>query len=402
MRSGGPSGASFAGLAHNEIRFEFPGRLPRRLESPDNVSALQRGFAVLECFAGTDRPLGNGDIARSTGIPRPTVSRLIATLVALGHLRPARETDKYELAAGVVRLAKAFLARVDVRRWARPHVSALAEATGMSSFLAVRDGHDMLVVEASRSRAALMLLGTGVGSRLSLATSALGRGWLAAVDEATRARAIAALSGDARIETAATGAALERAFNDAMRRGYAVSIGEWHAQINSVAVPVRTPGGWPSRPVRLIVPFTPGGPTDTVARLVAQHLQELWKQTVLVDYKPGAGTIVGTDFVARSAPDGYTLGMAISAHMINPSLQPSLPYDTSRDLVGVSQVALSHFGLFAHPSLDMAGIDMVHVPYKGSSPAQQDVVAGRVPLLFDVLFSAMPFVKQQRLKLLAL
>ena len=199
-------------------------------------------------------------------------------------------------------------------------------------------------------------------------------------------------------------------------------------------------GAWPNRPVRLIVPFTPGGPTDTVARLVAQQLQDAWKQTVLVDYKPGAGTVVGTDFVAKSPPDGHTLGMAISAHMINPSLQPSLPYDTLRDLVGVSQVALSHFGLFAHPSLEanniadliehakrnpgklsyatpgngtgthlagemlkhMAGIDMVHVPYKGSSPAQQDVVAGRVSLLFDVLFSAMPFVKQQRLKILAL
>jgi tripartite-type tricarboxylate transporter receptor subunit TctC len=197
---------------------------------------------------------------------------------------------------------------------------------------------------------------------------------------------------------------------------------------------------WPNKPVKLIVPFAPGGPTDTVARLLAEKLQSQWQQPVVVDYQPGAGTVLGTDFVAKSAPDGYTLGMAITAHMINPSLQPKLPYDTRRDLAGVSQVSQAHFGLFAHPSLPvndvqeliayaktnpgklsfatpgigtgthlagemlnhMAGIGMVHVPYKGSAPAQQDVIGGRVPLLYDVLFSSMPFVKDHRLKVLAL
>ncbi len=197
---------------------------------------------------------------------------------------------------------------------------------------------------------------------------------------------------------------------------------------------------WPARAVKLIVPFAPGGPTDTVARLVAEALQAQWQQPVVLDYKPGAGTLLGTDAVAKAAPDGYTLGMAITAHMINPSLQPRLPYDTLRDLTGVSQIALAHFGLFAHPSVGansmaeliayarahpgslsyatpgigtgthlagemlkhMSGIDLLHVPYKGSAAAQQDVLAGRVPLLFDVLFSAMPFVRDGRLKVLAL
>ncbi len=206
------------------------------------------------------------------------------------------------------------------------------------------------------------------------------------------------------------------------------------------AAPANPSGAFPSRPVKLIVPFAPGGPTDTIARLLAQGLQSLWGQTVVVDYKPGGGTIIGTQHVAGAEPDGYTLGMAISAHMINPSLQPNLPYDTTKDLVGVSQVALSHFGLFAHPSLPansleeliaharkhpktlsyatpgtgtgthlagemlnhMAHLDLVHVPYKGSAPAQQDVIGGRVPLLFDVMFSAMPFVKDNRLKVIAL
>jgi tripartite-type tricarboxylate transporter receptor subunit TctC len=213
------------------------------------------------------------------------------------------------------------------------------------------------------------------------------------------------------------------------------------AVICAFAAPlVQAQADWPTRPVTLIVPFAPGGPTDTIARLLAEQLRGQWGQTVVIDYKPGAGTIVGTQFVARAPNDGYTLGMAISAHMINPSLQPKLPYDTQKDLVGVSLIAQAHFGLFAHPSLpasnvaelleyaklnpgklsyatpgngtgthlagemlkSMGGFDMVHVPYKGSAPAQQDVIAGRVPLLFDVLFSAMPFVRDNRLKAIAL
>ena len=86
---------------------------------------------------------------------------------------------------------------------------------------------------------------------------------------------------------------------------------------------------WPTRPVKLIVPFAAGGPTDTVARLIAQQLQAVWKQPVLIDYKPGAGTTLGTNVVAKSPADGYTLGMAISALTINPSLVPNMPYDTA-------------------------------------------------------------------------
>jgi tripartite-type tricarboxylate transporter receptor subunit TctC len=198
--------------------------------------------------------------------------------------------------------------------------------------------------------------------------------------------------------------------------------------------------GFPQKPVTLIVPFTPGGPTDVVARLVAERLRQQWGQPVITEYKPGGGTITGTQFVARAAPDGYTLGMAISALTINAALQPKLPYDTTRDLAAVSQLALAHYGLFAHPSVPantlpeliaygkknpgalmyatpgngtgthlagellagMSGVPMTHVPYKGSAPAQQDVIGGRVPLLFDVLFSAMPFVKDKRLKPIAL
>lgn len=212
------------------------------------------------------------------------------------------------------------------------------------------------------------------------------------------------------------------------------------ASVPALALAQAPEAAWPDKPVKLIVPFTAGGPTDTVARMLATQLQALWKQPVVVDYKPGAGTVLGTAAVAKAPADGYTLGMAITALTINPSLQANLPYDTKKEIVGVSQVAQAHFGLFAHPSVPantipeliayakknpealsyatpgagtgthlagemlahMAGIRMVHVPYKGSAPAQQDVIGGRVPLLFDILYSSMPFVKDKRLKVIAL
>jgi len=208
--------------------------MPRKAEAPDNVSALTRGFEVLGCVAAARRPLGNGDIALATGIPRPTVSRLVATLVSLGHLRPARETDKYELAAGVVRLAEAFLGAIDVRAHARPHLLALAEATGASAFLGVRDGDEMLVVDAGRARSAVAVIGADVGTRMSLATSALGRAWLAGVDAPTRAAVLASWPPNPK---------LDATLADARRLGHALSLGEWHPNINAVAVPVRTPAG---------------------------------------------------------------------------------------------------------------------------------------------------------------
>ena len=115
-------------------------------------------------------------------------------------------------------------------------------------------------------------------------------------------------------------------------------------------------GAWPNRPVRLVVPFGAGGATDIIARLISQKLGDLWGQSVVVDYKPGAGTVLGTDFVAKSAPDGYTMGMVITAHVINPSLRSAMPFDTVRDLSGVSLVAISHILLAATPSLEANNI----------------------------------------------
>src|SRR6266702_6425350 len=197
---------------------------------------------------------------------------------------------------------------------------------------------------------------------------------------------------------------------------------------------------YPTRPVRLMVPFPPGGATDIIGRLVAAKMQEAWGQPLVIENRPGAGTVVGTDYVAKSAPDGYTLGMVVTAYVINPSLRSDLPYNTVKDLAGVTQVSVQHLVMAAHPSLEAnniaelvalakknpgrlayatpgsgtamhlsvellkttAGIDLVHVPYKGGTPAQQDVVAGHVPILMDVLYAVTPLIKSGRIKVLAL
>lgn len=196
---------------------------------------------------------------------------------------------------------------------------------------------------------------------------------------------------------------------------------------------------WPNKPVRLIVPNVPGGGIDILARLMQGELQKIWGQQVLVEYKPGAGTALGTDFVAKSPPDGYTLGMVVTSHVINPSLRKTMPYDTLKDLSGVTMTAVSGIVLTASPKTPLnslkdlidyakahpgklsyatpgagssmhlggellkqqAGIDMLHVPYKGSGGAYADVSDGRVELLIDPLFASMPHIHSGRLKAIA-
>lgn len=201
-----------------------------------------------------------------------------------------------------------------------------------------------------------------------------------------------------------------------------------------------TAHAFPTKPVRLIVPFPPGGATDIIGRLVAGKMQEVWGQPVLVENRPGAGTVVGTDLVAKSAPDGHTLGMVVTAHVINPSLRQNMPYDTLKDLAAVTQVSVQHLVIAAHPAVEanniaelialarknpgklsyatpgsgtamhlsvellksQAGIDLVHVPYKGGAPAQQDVMGGRVPILLDVLYAVQPLINSGKIKVIAL
>jgi len=196
---------------------------------------------------------------------------------------------------------------------------------------------------------------------------------------------------------------------------------------------------FPAKPVRLIVPNAPGGAIDILARLFAQHLQPLWNQSVVVEYKPGANTIVGSEFVAKSAPDGHTIGLVVTSHVINPSLRATLPYDTLRDFAAVTMTAVSGVVIVASPSFEantiadlvelarrqpgklayaspgsgsamhlsgellkgMAGIDLLHVPFKGSGPAYPEVMAGRIPLLVDPLFSSLSYIRSGKLKPIA-
>jgi tripartite-type tricarboxylate transporter receptor subunit TctC len=178
---------------------------------------------------------------------------------------------------------------------------------------------------------------------------------------------------------------------------------------------------YPARPITIVVPYTPGGSTEILARIVAQRLEERLGQSVLVENKPGAGTVIGATAVAKSTPDGYTLLMATPTPMaINVTVHKSLPYDPATDLVPLAMVAQAPFVLIVNPSLpvhsvkeliafakqkqgqlsygsggpgaphhlyaelfkSMTGIQMIHVPYKGSLPALNDVIAGHIDLMF--------------------
>lgn len=196
---------------------------------------------------------------------------------------------------------------------------------------------------------------------------------------------------------------------------------------------------FPDHEVRLMVPFPAGGPTDTIARIVAHGLGEKWHQPVIVENKPGAGTMIGTAMVAKSAPDGYTFGMAISSYTINPAIHSKMAYNTLKDLTGITELVRSNMVLvtrpnepfktlpeliayarshpgkltFATPGLGTAthlagellkkeaGIDIVHVPYNGSGPALNDLLGGRVDLMFDLVYSAHPYIASGKLKPLA-
>ncbi|MBK6601765.1 MAG: tripartite tricarboxylate transporter substrate binding protein [Betaproteobacteria bacterium] len=206
------------------------------------------------------------------------------------------------------------------------------------------------------------------------------------------------------------------------------------------AVGIAHAQAFPQKPVRLVVPFPPGGPIDTVSRAIAQKLTEAWGQTVVVDNRPGAGGNIGADLVAKAAPDGYTVVMgALSTHAVNPSLYPKMPYDAAKDFAPISLVAVTPNVLVVNPSLPVAtarefiayaranpgklafgsgsngsaghlagelfkvdaGVDMLHVPFKGAAPAMQALLAGDTQLMFDNLASATAQVKAGKLKALA-
>jgi len=197
---------------------------------------------------------------------------------------------------------------------------------------------------------------------------------------------------------------------------------------------------WPTKPVKIVVPFPPGGTTDILARAIGFDLTKAWSQPIIVENRPGAGGNIGAEAVAKSPADGYTLLMGtVGTHGINPSVYKKMAYDAIKDFAPVTLVALVPNMLVVHPSVPvksvgelialakkqpgkltfassgngtsihlsgalfetLAGVDLVHVPYKGSSPAIIDLLAGQVNMMFDNMPSALPYVKSGKLRALA-
>lgn len=196
---------------------------------------------------------------------------------------------------------------------------------------------------------------------------------------------------------------------------------------------------YPSRSVKIIVPFAPGGSADVYARFIAQRLQDALGQSFVVDNKPGAGSVIGTDVAAKSAPDGYTLLMMSNAHTVNETLLNNKPFQLLRDFTPIAPVNSSDLVLVAHPSLaannpkellqlakakpgklnyassgpgtpyhmagelfkSMAGIYLVHIPYRGSSGARSDVIGGQVDLMFDAVTTMVEQIKAGKVKAIA-
>ncbi len=198
---------------------------------------------------------------------------------------------------------------------------------------------------------------------------------------------------------------------------------------------------YPARPIRFVVPFPPGGVTDRMARLLSAHMQESWRTPVVVENRPGGSGFIASQAVAGAPPDGHTLLMGnINTHAINASLYPKLPYDPVKDFAPISLLVSVPNLLLAHPSVpansvqelvalararpgvltfasagsgtsshmsaellkSMAGIDIVHIPYKGPGPALQDTLSGQVNMYFDTIASTLPQVRAGRLKGLAI
>ncbi|MGE3928313.1 MAG: Bug family tripartite tricarboxylate transporter substrate binding protein [Lautropia sp.] len=205
-------------------------------------------------------------------------------------------------------------------------------------------------------------------------------------------------------------------------------------------MPIAAQTAFPNKPIRLIVPYAPGGNADPVARMIGQKLNESWGQPVVIDNRPGGNTVIGIGALARSAPDGYTLGTVFATQVILPHLTDALPYDAIKDFAPVATVTMNEQLMVVHPSVPAnnlqefialakskpgalnfssnasggvthlavelfclaAGIKMQHVPYKGGGPAMTALVGGEVQMSFSPPLVAMPMIKAGRIKALAI
>jgi tripartite-type tricarboxylate transporter receptor subunit TctC len=211
------------------------------------------------------------------------------------------------------------------------------------------------------------------------------------------------------------------------------------AVVVMAAAPALAQESYPVKPVRYILPYPPGGSTDPMARFICGKLSEMWGKSVIVDNRPGGNTVIGTEALVRATPDGYTIGWAGASLFSTPSLLPSLPYDALKDLVGVATIAKQRVVLVLHPSVPannlkelialakskpgelnfassghgtnthlsgelfklVTGVNITHIPYKGSGPATQDLVGGRVQMSFQIPITVIPMIGAGKLKPIA-
>lgn len=211
------------------------------------------------------------------------------------------------------------------------------------------------------------------------------------------------------------------------------------AVLAAVAGTATAQQAYPIKPVRYIVPFPPGGSTDPMARMMAARLTERWGQSVIVDNRPGGNTVIGTEFLAKATPDGYTIGWVGPSFFSTPSLIPNLPYNPVRDFVGVTTISKQRVVLVLHPSVPannlqelialakarpgelnfgssgigtnthlsgelfniLTGTKITHIPYKGSGPVTTDLLGGRIEMSFQIPITVIPMINAGKLKAIA-
>ncbi len=199
------------------------------------VTALSRGLDVLRCFGPRDRWLANQDIAKRTGLAKPTVSRLAYTLTRLGYLRYSESLNKYALGSAAISLGYAALGQMDIRRIARPLMQGLSEYTKTSVHLAVNDRLSMQVVDTYWNSAAFVI---DIGSRLPIATTSLGRAYVCALPLPERKRILDAIRDSRPREWLQTKKRFDQAFRDFEEVGFCFSLGDWRREVNAVAAPL--------------------------------------------------------------------------------------------------------------------------------------------------------------------
>ncbi|MCI4662403.1 MAG: IclR family transcriptional regulator [Neomegalonema sp.] len=206
------------------------------------VTALARGLDILRAFRPGEISLGNQDLAERTGLPKPTVSRLTATLLELGYLTSHSRTGAYSLGPGVLALGFAMIASVDLRERARPLMEELASETECNVALGARDRLSVLYLDVARAEAAIAL-SMGVGSHLPLATTAMGRGILVAMPQEQRAFLIERMREEAKEDFTRIAEGIEQAVEDYQSRGLVLSAGDWREDVHAVAAPIVSPDG---------------------------------------------------------------------------------------------------------------------------------------------------------------